>query len=137
MEIPGRVHAGTCLDAVVEAVGITPYFRDEHALIYCADCRTILPKISAGMIDLCLTDPPYGETSCVWDTRCSGWLAGLSADCRTPGLLVAIMSEGAFFRETVKARTFRALNPWSECLPEGTFKSSGTMIRSRLVRLEK
>ena len=56
---------------------------------------------------------------------------------RTPGLLVAIMSEGAFFRETAKARIFRALNPWSECLPEGTFKSSGTMVRSRLVRLEK
>ena len=66
MEIPGRVHAGTCLDAVVEAVGITPYFRDEHALIYCADCRTILPKISAGMIDLCLTDPPYGMH---WDGK--------------------------------------------------------------------
>lgn len=43
----------------MEAVGIAPYFRDEHALIYCADCRTILPKIPTGVIDLCLTDPPY------------------------------------------------------------------------------
>ena len=56
---------------------------------------------------------------------------------RTPGLLVAIMSEGTFFRETAKARSFRALNPWSERLPEGTFKQSGTMANSRLVRLSR
>jgi len=56
---------------------------------------------------------------------------------RTPGLLVAIMSEGTFFRETAKARSFRALNPWSERLPEGKFKHSGTMANSRLVRLSR
>ena len=39
-----------------------PYYRDEQAdiVIYCADCREILPLIPDKSIDLVLTDPPYG-----------------------------------------------------------------------------
>ena len=36
------------------------YFQDEDSLIYCADCRDILPLIPDKSIDLVLTDPPYG-----------------------------------------------------------------------------
>ena len=35
------------------------YFKDEDSLIYCADCRDILPLIPDHSIDLVLTDPPY------------------------------------------------------------------------------
>jgi len=35
-----------------------PYFVDEDSLIYCADCREILPGLPK--VDLVLTDPPYG-----------------------------------------------------------------------------
>ena len=47
----------------------TPYYRDEQAdiVIYCADCRDILPLIPDKSIDLVLTDPPYGITACEWD----------------------------------------------------------------------
>jgi len=48
------------LDAIVEAVGREPYFRDDSVVIYHADCRDILPLIPAGSVDLVLTDPPYG-----------------------------------------------------------------------------
>ena len=34
------------------------YFRDDDVVIYCADCREILPKLPK--VDLVLTDPPYG-----------------------------------------------------------------------------
>jgi len=34
------------------------YFQDDDVVIYCADCRDILPKIPK--VDLVLTDPPYG-----------------------------------------------------------------------------
>jgi len=37
-----------------------PYFVDEDSLIYCADCREILPGLPK--VDLVLTDPPYGVT---------------------------------------------------------------------------
>jgi site-specific DNA-methyltransferase (adenine-specific) len=38
------------------------YFKDDDVLIYCADCREVLPHIPDKSIDLVLTDPPYGVT---------------------------------------------------------------------------
>jgi DNA modification methylase len=38
--------------------GIEPYHVEEAGIIYCADCRDILPHLPK--VDLVLTDPPYG-----------------------------------------------------------------------------
>ncbi len=38
--------------------GIKPFHQEEAGIIYCADCRDILPKLPK--VDLVLTDPPYG-----------------------------------------------------------------------------
>lgn len=38
-------------------MGVTPYYQDDFATIYHADCREILPAIAA---DVVITDPPYG-----------------------------------------------------------------------------
>ena len=46
------------LDAVVEAVPLKPFYRDERTVIYNADCRDLLPHLPR--FDLLLTDPPYG-----------------------------------------------------------------------------
>src|SRR3972149_1227293 len=48
---------------IIEAIPVKPYYRDEQAdvVIYCADCRDILPLIPDKSIDLVLTDPPYSE----------------------------------------------------------------------------
>ena len=35
------------------------YFQDDDVVIYCADCREILPKMPDKSIDLVLTSPPY------------------------------------------------------------------------------
>jgi DNA modification methylase len=48
------------LDAIIDAIGIEPYYREPAGVIYCADCLDILPLIPDKAIDLCLTDPPYG-----------------------------------------------------------------------------
>ncbi len=32
------------------------------------DCLEVMPRITAGSIDLILTDPPYGTTACKWDS---------------------------------------------------------------------
>ena len=37
-----------------------PYYSDERAKIYHADCRDILPSIDASEIVVLVTDPPYG-----------------------------------------------------------------------------
>lgn len=37
---------------------MTPYYQDDHVMIYHGDCREILPTLTRA--DLVLTDPPYG-----------------------------------------------------------------------------
>lgn len=59
---------------------------------------------------------------------------------RTPGILVAIVSESPFFRTTEKAKDFRELvesHGYCEKLLEGSFKESGTMVSTRMVVLYK
>ena len=57
------------------------------------------------------------------------------------GALVAVMSEGPFFRSDRKAEEFRAwfdmVGGHSEKLPEGSFKESGTGVNARLVVIRK
>ena len=45
--------------------GVRSYYRDEQAdiVIYCADCRDILPYIPDKSIDLVLTDFPYANNT--------------------------------------------------------------------------
>jgi len=42
-----------------------PYYQDKYTTIYHGDCLEILPETEK--VDLVLTDPPYGKTSCKWD----------------------------------------------------------------------
>ena len=57
------------------------------------------------------------------------------------GRLVAIMSEGVFYRSDKKATEFRewleSVNGYSEKLPDGTFKQSGTGVNTRIVTIDK
>ena len=40
---------------------MTPYYDDRKGIvIYCGDCRDIIPTLEPGSVDLVLTDPPYG-----------------------------------------------------------------------------
>ena len=50
-----------------------PYYEHSGITIYCGDCRAILPQLGESFADLVLTDPPYGETSLVWDSIVKGW----------------------------------------------------------------
>ena len=63
------------------------YFKDEDSLIYCADCRDILPLLRDKSIDLVMASPPYD------DLRTYG---GYSLDILgMPRLLLPIMLDGA------------------------------------------
>ncbi len=56
------------------------------------------------------------------------------------GRLIAIMSEGVFFRQDKKATAFREFldeHGTSEKLPSDTFKTSGTMCNTRLVIIDR
>lgn len=51
------------------------YYEDEAVTLYCGKMEDLLPEIVErhGEPDLCLTDPPYGETSLAWDRWPTGW----------------------------------------------------------------
>lgn len=57
------------------------------------------------------------------------------------GILVSVVSESPFFRDNRKSTNFRQLlsDTDAEIIinPEGTFKSSGTMVRTRLIKIVK
>lgn len=38
-----------------------PYYSQDGIVIFCADCRDILPLLEPGSVDLVLTDPPYSH----------------------------------------------------------------------------
>lgn len=40
---------------------LRPYYAEDGVEIYHGDCREILPQLTAGSVDLLLTDPPYGQ----------------------------------------------------------------------------
>lgn len=42
------------------------------------DCIDVLAGLPEGTVDLCITDPPYGDTSLVWDRRCEGWFPAVA-----------------------------------------------------------
>lgn len=50
----------------------SPYYERSGIVIYCGDCREILPTLEVGAA--LITDPPYGATSLHWDQWVSGWL---------------------------------------------------------------
>jgi site-specific DNA-methyltransferase (adenine-specific) len=47
--------------------------NDEISL-HLGDCREILRVLPSGSVDVCITDPPYGDTSLDWDSQVEGWL---------------------------------------------------------------
>lgn len=42
-------------------------------VLYRGDCRELAPTLPSGIADLCIVDPPYGDTSLGWDKQCRGW----------------------------------------------------------------
>ncbi len=89
---------------------------------------------SNGVYDKVIMNPPFSKQQDI-DHVLHAW------DCLKPGgILVAIMSEGTFFRENKKAKDFRELLGqvgYSISLDDGAFKESGTMVKTRIVVMIK
>jgi adenine-specific DNA-methyltransferase len=66
---------------------VKPYFEDGGGrVLYCGDCREVLPTFQAGSVDLVLTDPPYFRVKDEWwdrqwDTQ-DGFVQWLGDLCR-------------------------------------------------------
>jgi site-specific DNA-methyltransferase (adenine-specific) len=56
---------------------VKPYFEDASVTLYHGDMREVLPALDV-RADACITDPPYGETSLVWDRWPNGWVRAVA-----------------------------------------------------------
>lgn len=45
-----------------------PYYRDNLTTLYHGDCLDVMPQLEAQSFDAVICDPPYGTTSCAWDS---------------------------------------------------------------------
>jgi len=44
------------------------YYHTNNGVLLCGDCLELMKAISDSLLDMCLTDPPYGLTACKWDS---------------------------------------------------------------------
>jgi len=47
---------------------MTPYYDESGITIFLGDCLEIMKSIPDGSVDCVCADPPYGRTSCAWDS---------------------------------------------------------------------
>lgn len=85
--------------------------------------------------DVILMNPPFSNGQDIDHVKHAFEILGEG------GRIVAIMSEGSFHRSDNKAKQFREwledVCHWTEELEPGTFKSSGTNVKARLVVIDK
>lgn len=62
------------------------------------DCRTIMP--AHGPFDMIMADPPYGDTSLVWDRRLNGWQEIARETLKITGSMWVFGSMRFFMTET-------------------------------------
>jgi phospholipid N-methyltransferase len=88
-----------------------------------------------GSFDRILMNPPFAEGQDIAHVRHA------YTHLQPGGRLVAIMSEGPFFRGDRRARDFRewldSVGGTSEPLPAGTFSEAGTGVMTRLVIVDR
>jgi len=86
-------------------------------------------------VDKVIMNPPFSKQQDI-DHILHAWSC-----LKDNGILVSIVSESPFYRENKKSIAFRNWldenNAEIISLQEGTFKESGTMIRSRIIKVKK
>lgn len=50
-----------------------PYYASDGVELLHGDALELIPQLDPALIDACVTDPPYGETSLAWDQWPTGW----------------------------------------------------------------
>ena len=55
-----------------------PYYEQDGLQIYHGDMLEILPSLPTG--NVCIADPPYGQTALAWDHWPDGWVQLVKAD---------------------------------------------------------
>ena len=106
--------------------------RDYVGDVFCCDFLTWSSPME---FDRIYMNPPFEEEQDIQHVKHAYSML------RYDGAMVSVMSEHAFFADDNKAFMFRtwleAVGGYSEQLPQGSFKESGTGVNSRLVVIRK
>lgn len=134
IEDVGRLGGGGLVCVEVNAE-LARGLADPQRYVLCRDFLTWDEPERLGSFDRVLMNPPFSKGADIDHVRHA---FGMLED---GGKLVAIMGEGAFFRQDRKATAFRAwldeVGGTSTRLPADTFKQSGTGVNTRLVTIRK
>lgn len=102
---------------------------------YTVHCCDFLKYEALGAFDTIFMNPPFEESQDIDHIR-------HAYQClASGGSLVSVVSEGPFFRSDRKATAFRdwakQAGAYTEQLPPGAFKESGTCVNARLIVVHK
>lgn len=121
-------HRVTCVEIQPE-LAVALKEEEIYARVLCRDFLTVTPE---PVYDRILMNPPFSAAQSDIDHVYHAW-----SFLKPGGILVAIMSAGAEFRDTKKAVAFRALMEkngarWRD-LPAGSFAEAGTYVNTILL----
>lgn len=123
--------AGAWVTCVEFNQSLISRLRDIGDEVYCKD---FLEYDSSARFNVVLMNPPFSNGADIDHVR-------HAYDLFDEGDLIAIMSEGSFYRSDKKATAFRQwldeVGGESEQLPPNTFKQSGTGVNARIVMIKK
>ncbi len=98
-------------------------------------CADFLKTSNKYIYDKIIMNPPFTKQQDIYHILQAYSLL------KSGGILVSIVSEGSFFRENKKSIIFREFlkHAKAEIIknPEGTFKASGTMVSTRIIKIRK
>lgn len=127
----GNFHQITAIEINYQ---LCDYLRSifNESKIICDDFLS-LQNDDLGLFDKILMNPPFANGQDIEHiTHAFKFL-------KKGGILVAVVCEGPFFRSDKKSAQFREFLSKFKAeiikLPEGTFKNSGTMVNTRLVKI--
>ena len=109
------------------------YLKDKDYEVRYGDFLEVDSEVISA--DRIVMNPPFSKHQDIDHVR-------KAYDCLNPGgILVSVMSMSHTFRSDKKSASFREFLEQTEaeleCLPEGAFKESGTMVRTCVVKIRK